>query len=321
MNMRALFLLALFFLSLAAVACGEVSQPFRHEAGSWKPPLTEPKAGYDIRVEPVDGPALPMAKLLARSVADSLVENEVPATVNDAVQSRYVLKGRAEANWADAKAPFVMLIRWNLISEKGEIVGDFTQGIQGTWFEWENGDPRIIRSVGHEAAKPLAEMVRRKEEVLPPAELRGAGLMVESVIGAPGDGNKTLTAAVKEALRLTDVSVTEDPRQMDYVLKGNVKMTEAGPGKQKVQVTWTVLTPAGGEVGKAVQENTTSAGSLDGPWGKTASLVAKAAVGGIADILARAEKTPRESNGAPPRRLIIPSELKQIPGRAPPPPM
>ncbi|OHC75804.1 MAG: hypothetical protein A3G18_12655 [Rhodospirillales bacterium RIFCSPLOWO2_12_FULL_58_28] len=317
MNMRILFLLFIF----AATACNEAPRPFKHEAGSWKPPLAEPKAGYDILVEPVDGPSRPMAKLLARSVADSLVEREVSATVADSVKSRFVIKGKAEANWEDARAPFVMLILWTMFNEKGEIVGNFTQGVQGTWFEWENGDPRIIRSVGQEAAQPFAEMAQRKEKVLPPAELRGAGLMVESVIGAPGDGNKMLTDAIKEALRLTDVSITEDPRQMDYVLKGEVKMTAADQGKQKVLVIWTVLTPAGGEVGKATQENITPTGSLDGSWGETASMVATAAVNGIADILGRAEKAPREDNGSSPRGLIAPQAPKQVPGRAPPPPM
>lgn len=321
LNMRVFLALVLILPILAA--CGSVPKPFIKPGGAqagWKNALVEPKGSYDIRVEPVEGPAIPMARLLARSVADELVKLEVPATVKASDVSRYVLTGKAEANWGDPRAPFVMLIRWTLADAKGEAVGDFTQGVQGSWFEWENGDPRVIRSVGHEAAQPFAKMVMKKEEILMPAELRGAALMVNQVTGAPGDGNQTLTDAMKEVLRRTDVSVTEDPRQMDFMLQGTVKLEAAEQGKQKVGLVWTVLTPAGGEVGKATQENTVPSGSLDGPWGKVANMVASAAVGGIESILARADRGGADGGGDSGKKLEMPPTLKQIPGRAPPPP-
>ncbi|HEB79349.1 MAG TPA: hypothetical protein ENI79_02595 [Rhodospirillales bacterium] len=315
----------LFFMCFSLAACGSAPRPFKSKAGDWTNPLAEPVGGYDIRVEPVDGPAKPMALLLSRSVAAALAAKDVPATVEGTAKSRFVLRGKAEPNWDGPRASYIIVIRWVLSDAKGNTVGDYTQGVRGEWFEWENGDPKIIRAVGQEAAQPFAEMIRKKEEVLPPAELRGSGLLVKDVTGAPGDGGRALTAAIKESLTLTDVSVTEDPRQVDYVLQGVVDVSAPVKGKQWVKVTWTVSTLAGAKVGAATQENRVAAGSLNGAWGKIASQVASAAIGGIGDILARANKprvkeAPKERDETR-KKSTRPPRLKQIPGKAPPPPI
>lgn len=321
-----------FFICFSLASCGDIPKPFKSKDGDTMKSLAEPASGYDIRVEPMDGAARPMAMLLANSVADSLAEKEVPATVNALAKSRYVLRGKAEANWGDKMAPFIIVIRWVLLDDQNKTVGEYAQGVRGEWSEWENGDPRIIRSVGQDAAQPFAEMVRKKEELPPPAELRGSGLMVKNVFGAPGDGGSSLTIAIKNALALADVLVTEDKRQADYVLQGEVKVFPAGQSKQLVRVTWTVFTKAGVEVGAAIQENSVPSGGLDGVWGETAAEVAGAAISGIEDILFRASakandwrakeggKTGKDE-GETRKNLTMPPNLLQIPGKAPPPPL
>ena len=88
--------------------------------------------GQGIRVDPIDGPSVPMARLLAESVTAGLQAFKVPATIAWPSTSRFVLKGRAEANRTDPGVPFIVLIHGTLSERTGRTVGSFTQGVRGT---------------------------------------------------------------------------------------------------------------------------------------------------------------------------------------------
>ena len=140
-------------------------------------------------------------------------------------------------------------------------------------------------------------------------------LAIQGVSGAPGDGNRELARAIREALRLRDFQVTDDPRQAAFRLIGQVDMTQPNAGRQHVKITWRVTTMNGGNVGRATQENTIPAGSLDGNWGQVADMIGNAAVDGIQELFGqRPSGRGRDAAGLPP-----PGNLPQQPGRAPPP--
>jgi hypothetical protein len=311
------------FLTLVLAACQEGNIPLVGDLPLSIGPL-QPKVEVskvtDVRVELVQGPALPMAKLLSNAVTTGLNEHGVKSTVQGDEISRFVLNGRAEANWNDRRVPFVMLIYWTLSDASGETVGTYTQGVRGARWKWEYGDPRIIRAVGNGAAKPLAAMIVEEEEKPIPAVLLGAGILIKPVVGAPGDGNEALGRAIMDALRKADVSITEDRRQARLSLSGQVGLQPLGNGFDKVLIVWKVLTMDGFELGRATQENTVLSDRLRAPWGEDAKKIAEAAVIGIERILIspRARRTPSYKNpgGTPPSG----KDLEQIPGRAPPPP-
>jgi len=142
--------------------------------------------------------------------------------------------------------------------------------------------------------------------------------LIKPVLGAPGNGNRELTAAIKQALRARDLTISEDPRQAGYVVAGKVVVSEPVNGRQQTSIIWTVKTLAGQEVGRAVQENAVRAGSLDGRWGRVAGIVAKAAADGIEGLF-DPEGRPLNSGEKPPP-FNAQTNLPQIPGRAPPPP-
>jgi hypothetical protein len=141
--------------------------------------------------------------------------------------------------------------------------------------------------------------------------------LIRPVVGAPGNGNESLTAALKSALRDRDLTISEDPRQAGFIIDGQVDLGEPVNGRQYVKISWAVNTVTGQEVGRAVQENTVVAGSLDGEWGQVAEVVSHAAVRGIQDLFGDVS----EQTGA---RVPLPDfpdvDLPAIPGRAPPPP-
>lgn len=274
----------------------------------------------DVRVELVEGPALPMARLLSSAVAAGLIDNGVKTSIKDNEITRYILKGRAEANWEDRRVPFVMLIYWTLVDLKGATVGTYTQGVRGARWKWEYGDPRIIRAVGNGAAKPIAAMIIEDVEEPLPVLLLGTGILVDKVTGAPGDGNESLHEAITTALRQADVSITEDVRQANLILSGRVEIHTTVTGRDKVLIIWRVLTMDGFEIGRATQENTVPGGSLNGQWREQARNVASAALTGIERILGsglkRTAPSLNDDQGTPPET----PNLQQIPGRAPPPP-
>ena len=149
-----------------------------------------------IRISLVEGPLIPMARLLSESLADELNIFNVPATTDMSAEGPYVLQGRTEVNNTDPNVPFIVLIHWTLLDRDGNAVGTHVQGVEGSRWQWDYGDPHIIRTAGRNAAKTFATLIQGNDDILMPLELHRAGLIVAPVQGAPGDGNAALTIAI-----------------------------------------------------------------------------------------------------------------------------
>ena len=305
---------------LAATACGMVPQPFRH--GSGPGAVDQPTDDVGVRVEPVEGPPVPMARLLAQSVAEELKEQDVAATAIAGSASRYVLEGRSEANRDNVTVPYIIVIRWTLFDQSGEVVGTHVQGVEGTWWQWQYGDPRIIRAVGKTAAKPIAEMIAERDGGPAGRPEPKTGLLVEGVEGAPGDGNESLDRAIRVALRTAGIALTDDLDEAQFVLAGRVKVGPPVRGQQDVQIVWKMSGAVDGrEIGRATQENAVPMNSLDGAWGRVAVLAAAAAIEGIKRMLEPARAAGPSRVTPPPQQQPPPShQLERVPGRALPPP-
>jgi hypothetical protein len=308
----------IFFILMVLGACAPNELPLKIQ--SMDEVAVEEVKFTDVRVELVQGPALPMAKLLSSAIAIGLIENGITTSVKPNDLSRFVLKGRAKANWEDRRAPFVMLIYWTLYDMTGKAIGTYTQGVRGARWKWEFGDPRIIRAVGKGAAKPLAAMIVEEEENPLPHLLLGAGILVKPVIGAPGNGNEALRMAIVNGLRASDVTVIEDSRQASLTITGHVTLQPLGNALDKVLVIWRVETMDGFEVGRATQVNNIFAGKLDGVWGDEAEKIAEAALIGIKRIIGlgktRSAQPIKDTGGRP----MPTPDLEQIPNRTAPPP-
>lgn len=138
--------------------------------------------------------------------------------------------------------------------------------------------------------------------------------VIKPVEGAPGDGNESLTGAIRQTMRLRDFAVTDDPRQAVFQVAGKVEISPPQNGRQHARIVWVVTTMNGGQVGRATQENVIPAGSLDAAWGQVAFMISNAAVDGIQELFGR-QPTRRTAAQAPPS-----PPLPQVPGRGPPPP-
>ena len=272
-------------LAVAAVlwlaACAELPRPFQNPAN----PLARPEQTIDVAVAPLTGVAPPLARHVAAAVTFHLGQIDVPATDIAAIAARYRLVGAAEP----AEAPHAAVIHWTLLDAEGSPVGVHEQDVLGSWADWESGEPYLIGRVGAEAAQALAQVVLDADTGIdaPPAD----SLIVETVKGAPGDGNRALTQAIRQALAGGGYTVIEAGQPAAYRLLGEVEVAPPQAGRQATRIVWRVValdgTAGGRAVGRAAQENQVPAGSLDGPWGPAAAAIADAAVSCIADIIKR----------------------------------
>jgi hypothetical protein len=109
--------------------------------------------------------------------------------------------------------------------------------------------------------------------------------IVPAVVGAPGDGSTSLTAAIQRELVGKGVAISERPTTVAYRVEGTVTVGQAKDGKQPIHIEWLVRDPQGKKLGTVSQKNEIPEGSLDGPWEKTAEQAAGAAAQGIVKLL------------------------------------
>jgi hypothetical protein len=110
-------------------------------------------------------------------------------------------------------------------------------------------------------------------------------VLVQPVTGAPGDGQRSLTVALKKRLYAGGVKLANGTSVNVYMVKGSVKLSDATGGKQSIRIDWQVLDPTGKKLGTVSQQNMIPRGSLNGPWGAIADAAAGAAADGIIKLL------------------------------------
>jgi hypothetical protein len=174
---------------------------------------------------------------------------------------------------------------------------------------WEGVDSAALRSLAAKITAQLADSMsggrgadvattspdpgRSAPPAKPPAAApvpdapREVMALVAPVSGAPGDGQKSLTAALKKRLFAGGVKLASAASRNVYTVKGSVSMAEASGGKQSIRIDWQVLDPNGKKLGTVSQQNMIPKGSLDGPWGAIADAAAGAAADGIIKLLPR----------------------------------
>jgi hypothetical protein len=108
-----------------------------------------------------------------------------------------------------------------------------------------------------------------------------------TVVGAPGDGEQALTAALAKELAARGLKPAEAFQANVYEVQGTVKLAPAGKGNQSVTIVWVVLGPDGTQLGITRQTKTVRQGSLDKRWGAAAQAAAAAAAADIARLIPR----------------------------------
>lgn len=118
----------------------------------------------------------------------------------------------------------------------------------------------------------------------PVAPAGGSAATVPDVTGAPGDGNSSLAAAMRQELQTVGVGAPGSG-QRGYGVAGKVTVGAVKDGKQPVRIEWRVTDPSGTHLATVAQNNEIPAGTLDGSWGGIANDAAQGAAQKIKAII------------------------------------
>lgn len=291
---RGLFRAVIAVTLLATVAgCGRLPKPFRSASPGAPEALTSGAINAGVRVQVSGGATKPMAKLLAETVVARLVERGVPSSAGATGAYQYSLDGRVAVTSGWTAGLPAAKIYWRLRQPDGELLYTFIEDVSGTEAEWAWGSPKLLAAVGDEVAGLIIGVVHPDDETLKPVAPVLSGVWIKPISGTPGDGDQALIRAMRYALTGAGIAVTHDQAAARHILEGEFWLGAPKNGVQEVELAWTVKYREGGVVGRAVQRNAVPAGTFDGVWGETGVNIAAAAVGGINDVLIRAEETVR----------------------------
>jgi hypothetical protein len=238
---------------------------------------------------------------------------EVPAVAGDPWPLDWVVEVSA------TRQPAGVLPQYRLRDGDGTLLGEATGRMVSTR-DWLAGDEAALRRAAADGAQSLATLVARADALRRTGDERtaGAGPLVVRLLpvrGAPGDGNRSLTARMSEQLAALGFRVQEQSDGAQFAVQGVVEMAPAPRGQQRIEIVWTVQRRDGYDLGRVLQLNEVPNGSLNGLWGDVAFVVANEAAGGVRDVIANAEATPQPAEGAPPA-AATPTPAAPVAGRA-----
>jgi hypothetical protein len=108
-----------------------------------------------------------------------------------------------------------------------------------------------------------------------------------SVAGAPGDGERTLAAALARRLAKAGITTLNTPEIDAYEIQGMVKVVPGAGKMEDIQIIWIVFDPDGNQIGVVSQSREVFKGAFDRKWGAAADVAAEAAADEILPLLKR----------------------------------
>lgn len=252
-------------------ACQPVPKPFSH--GNAPPSeLLNLSDGKGITVLPITDDSGAPLEQLTRPIVQALHAQNIPATYAGNSRSSFLLSGHL----SNPPAPPTLV--WILRSRDGDEIGSVSQPLLVV----ENTPPKLGQHANfRRAATALAALIQDK----PPSESVTPPLYIGAVVGAPGDGNTRLRAAIEQLLPRAGLVLSPQSGPESLIVTGKVTASPAQASNQTIEIAWTVRDPFGELVGTIAQSRQITANSLDTSWGLAANEAALAGAAGIAEMV------------------------------------
>ncbi|NFV82018.1 hypothetical protein [Magnetospirillum aberrantis] len=269
--------LAVLAAILALAACGEVPQPFRHDDSI--PRLAVPKMTRGVTVRPPADTA--DGRALAESLVRAFEDQEVPALVGDGHPFGYVVEGELQETAQGAQ------VLWTLKAPDGTVSETAEHRVPRATLE--QGSPILLKRAAMAAASrlsmPLADPDAAPSQMPTPQAIdRRPTATVAPLRGLPGDGDSSLTEAMKRALGRGGLAIK--PEGGTYLVEGRVTVTPGRQGEEIVGVAWIVKTGKdGAELGRVAQDGSIPKGRLDKSWGTMARDIAEGGAAGVVEVV------------------------------------
>jgi hypothetical protein len=260
-----------------------------------------------IAVAPIIGTSPEVAQEMTTALVSAGKDRNL-TLLTEGGKANYTLRGYLVAS-SEKRGSTISYI-WDVNDAQGQrvgrISGDEVVATRSGSDPWSGVDSAAIRSIAGKTTSQLAAILSRRggsasavaaasdaapattASTPPPSTVaspKAAGVVVAPVAGAPGDGQRSLTTALKKRLYAGGVKLANGTATGVYMVKGSVKLVDASGGKQSIRIDWLVLDPSGKKLGTVSQQNTIPKGSLNGPWGAIADAAAGAAADGIIKLL------------------------------------
>lgn len=308
---------------LALAACGDLPQPFRGNPGGMAGALAAPPA-YRLAIPEPGAALLPGDRVaaFAEALSESLLAAEVPAAATAPLPLDWRLTVEASVQ-GNSVVP-----RYRLTDPDGQPQGA-AEGARIPARDWSEASAETLRAAARDAAPRVAQLLLRAEAARKssdPAALTVAGpprIFVPEVRGAPGDGNRALTARLREALGQQGMIVQDVTEGARFAVTGQVDVVnQPATRTQRIEILWTVSRRDGEDLGRVLQLNEVPAGVLERFWGDVAYAAATEAAGGVRTVVQNAGGFPAEPGaapGAPPRQagLALPRDPNALPAPRP----
>jgi hypothetical protein len=291
--------------AFAAAALIAACQPLPHPFQDDRPPAALLKIDTaSVSIAPIEGEPAGIAGKLGQALAAALVKRDIPASATTTSLGSYPLYGRVV--WSrprDGKAKVTVL--WRLYDAHGREIGERSAGFEAVTSDWDAAADGMIERLASQSAEAIVPLLRPdaptqppappaaasvpppSAAASPPADERRLRVAVGKISGAPGDGGKSLAAAVAAVLKRQELTIIGDAGKADLVVECEVMVSPAKAEKQHVKIVWRVRRADGAEIGKVDMENDVPKGLLDGPWGDLAYTVALAAGDGLMQLVVR----------------------------------
>lgn len=295
---RLIALAVLIPVAAGVAACA--AQPLSGLFGRSAAPTEQSTAA--VSFAPIIGAPANVSQALMRQLEADAAQHGVPVIAgkrDDAFTVRGYLAASPEGN--RAKIAYI----WDVTDASGKrvhrVTGEELVPAKAAGDPWDGVDTSVVRTISSKTIAELAAWLPKRNLAPMPVAARSGDTRpaspndraepgevlayVPAVSGAPGDGQKSLTLAIKKQLFKNGMKVASTPGAATYTVKGEVDVSPPSGGKQSISIEWQVLDPNGRRLGTVSQKNTIAAGALDGEWGATADAAAAAAADGIMKLL------------------------------------
>lgn len=271
--------IALLALAVAGLtACGDIPQPFRHDDEA-VPRLARPKMTRGVTVHPPEDSD--RGRALADALVRALEDQEVPALVRDGAAFGHVVDGQVQ------DAGKAVNVRWVLKAPDGSEAGTAQHSVTRTVLDQNN--PVLMKRAAVSAAVALAapladpDALPSKAAPAPAAVDTRPTITVVPLRGLPGDGDKSLSDALRRALGRGGLLVKDDGA--DYMVEGRVTVAPGRPNEDTVTVAWIVKKNGGAELGRIAQDGGVPRGRLSQSWGTMARDIAEGGAAGVVEVV------------------------------------
>jgi hypothetical protein len=296
--------LAVLLLSCLSACGGGPGSP----SGSsfWSSATSLLSRSTKVAVAPIIGTPPQVATDLTEALVAAGKDRSLTLIPGASSSASYTLRGYLVATneMGGAKISYI----WDVTDAQGgrvaRVSGDEMIAAKAGGDPWAGVDSATLRAIAGKTTSQLAATLSRggsapsavaASDASPPTtasaapaaavSLKSNGVVVAPVAGAPGDGQRSLTTALKKRLYAGGIKLANGTTDNVYMVKGSVVMSDASGGKQSIRIDWLVLDPSGRKLGTVSQQNTIPRGSLNGPWGAVADAAAGAAADGIMKLL------------------------------------